>query len=151
MKLVQSNERDRILIDNLIQRDTFGIALSVQSVKQRHFWIWSSSPNKGKSTFLNSVEQSFPSLRFGYEEIYQQHLPYSQFVLLDEFSHSKLVGLTKLNSMCDGTYQYPVKGASSFKLTDPIILVCGNSDPLFLFPESLHPLIQARFTIINLD
>jgi len=57
---------------------------------------------------------------------------------------------TTINQMCDGNYQYPVKGGASTKLKKPYILICGNKDPKDLYPNAWK-YIEARFQVINLD
>lgn len=130
--------------------NSFGVITPLLSSKQRHYWFWSSKANKGKTTFLKSIQAQYPSLWYSWAEKYQSSCPHAQFVLLDEFSIPHLT-IMQLNQMCDGTWQYPVKGADSFPLTDPIILVCGNLSPLEVYSEKHHGLIQARFNIHCLD
>lgn len=130
--------------------NTWGLLLPVSTIKQRHYWFWSSSPNKGKTTFLDQVEAHHPSFRYSIAELYQTPSPQAQFVFLDEYSTGHLK-ITQLNSMCDGTYQYPVKGSCSFLLKGSILLVCGNRSPLEIYSEPYHELIKARFNIHCLD
>ena len=81
---------------------------------------------------------------------YQAPAAHSQFVLLDEYSIGHLT-VTQLNMMCDGTYQYPVKGLEPFRPQKAVVLVCGNRCPLEIY-DSKHPeLLKARFNIICLD
>jgi len=125
--------------------------LIVSSGKDRHYWFWSQSPNKGKTTFLKSIQAQFPSLWYSWTEKYQVPSPEAQFVLLDEYSVAHLT-VTVLNMMCDGTYQYPVKGSNPFALPSSIVLVCGNRSPLEVYTDPKnHDLIKARFKIICLD
>lgn len=131
--------------------NTWGLHLNVSSSKDRHYWFWSESPNKGKTTFLQSIQSKFPSLWYSWTEKYQSPSPSAQFVLLDEYSIAHLTVMT-LNQICDGTYQYPVKGCAPFALPNSIVLVCGNKDPLEVYTDAKnHALIKARFTIIDLD
>lgn len=130
--------------------NSFGHILTVSTCKQRHYWFWSESPNKGKTTFLKSIQESFPSLWYSWTEKYQSPSPQSQFVLLDEYSIGHLT-VTQLNMMCDGTYQYPVKGSSPFSLPGSIVLVCGNRSPMEIYDSKHHDLIKARFQIHCLD
>nr|WPR18792.1 MAG: hypothetical protein [Crogonang virus 111] len=125
--------------------------LIVSDIKQRHYWFWSELPNKGKTTFLSSIQASFPSLWYDKAQKFQTASPTAQFVLLDEYSTGHLT-VTSLNEMCDGKYLYPVKGSPSFTLDMPILLVCGNKSPLEIYHDPKHhELIKARFNIINID
>lgn len=128
----------------------FGLLMPLCSEKKRHYWLWSEKPNKGKTMFLKSVQSSFPSFWYNVSEKYQTPHPRAQFVLLDEYSVGHLT-VTQLNSMCDGTYQYPVKGGNAFVLNTPVLLVCGNRSPLDIYDSKHHELIQARFVINCLD
>lgn len=130
--------------------NTFGLVLPVLTTKQRHYWFWSASPNKGKTTFLLSLQDQFPCLWYNKEELYQLHTPNAQFVLLDEYT-CKPLPVNILNSMCDSTYQYPVKGSHSFQILSSIVIVCGNRSPFDLYQESFHELLKARFLINCLD
>lgn len=131
--------------------NTFGHILTVGTSKDRHYWFWSESPNKGKTTFLKSIQSQFPSLWYTWIEKYQAPAPKSQFVLLDEYSIAHLT-VMQLNQMCDSTYQYPVKGSTPFALPDSILIVCGNKSPLEVYTDPKnHELIKARFNIINID
>lgn len=128
--------------------NTWGQILTIQPscVKQRHYWFWSSGPNMGKTNFLKAIAKDYPSFWYSCAEPFQTSSPHAQFVLIDEYSRGILT-VTQLNQMCDGTYQYPVKGSSSFSLPDSIIMVCGNKSPLEIYSEEHHELIKARFII----
>jgi hypothetical protein len=131
--------------------NTFGKTLLIKSQKNRHYWFWSVSPNTGKTTFLQSIESTFSSFRLSVEEKFQANVVHGcQFVLIDEYS-TGLLKITQLNQMCDGTYQYPRKGADAVSLPGSIVLVCGNVNPLEIYSEKHHPLIKARFEIFCLD
>lgn len=52
--------------------------------------------------------------------------------------------------MCDGTYQYPTKGGTPVQLTQPLIIICGNSPPQEVYPKK-HPFVTARFKVIQVD
>jgi hypothetical protein len=130
--------------------NSFGHILTVSASKDRHYWFWSSSPNKGKTTFLRSIQSQYPSLWYNKAEKYQSPSLFAQFVLLDEYSIGHLT-VTQLNEMCDGTYQYPVKGSSPFALPTSIVLVCGNRSPMDIYEHKHHDLIKARFNIICLE
>lgn len=130
--------------------NTFGLCLPLLSSKQRHYWFWSDTPNRGKTTFLASIASQYPSFWYSWAEKYQAPHQDSQFVLIDEYSVGHLT-VTQLNMMCDGTYQYPVKGSSSVQLISPILLVCGNRNPLEIYDSKYHELLKARFIINCLD
>lgn len=126
--------------------NTFGLIMPLCSEKKRHYWFWSPCPNKGKTLFLLAIREQFPSLWYSWRESFQTPAPHAQFVLLDEYTTGHLT-VTQLNMMCDGTYQYPVKGSDSFSLPGSILLICGNKSPLDIYSEEHHELLKARFII----
>ena len=131
--------------------NTWEKILLIKESKQRHYWIWSSGPNKGKTEFLKKIADSYPSMWYSYVEVFQSASSFAQFVLLDEYTKAHLT-VTQLNQMCDGTYQYPVKGGSPVQLSTPILIVCANKPPeeVYTDPKN-HPLINARFCVIDLS
>lgn len=130
--------------------NTFGLITPLLSIKQRHYWFWSETPNRGKTSFLKSIETKYPTLWYNKSEKYQISTPFAQFVLVDEYSIGHLT-VTQLNEMADSTYHYPVKGSVPFQLPGSVILICGNTNPLIIYQEKHHELIKARFNIHCLD
>ena len=130
--------------------------------KKRHFWIYSSMADKGKTTFLRSLDMQFPCSWYSTNENFQTIHPKSQFILLDEFAPGNSVTIRQLNQMCDGTYQYPTKGSSAVRLADPIIVICSNMTPERVYcnaalkeqadeRKQTLSLINARFNVHCLD
>ena len=130
--------------------NTFDLALPfMPEEKRRHYWFWSQSPDRGKTTFLESLEQSYRAHFYTKSEKYQSFPTNTQIVLIDEFSDPFLT-VTTLNQMCDGTYKYPTKGGQAIKLSKPLIVCCSNKPPSALYPNTYQYLL-ARFQFINLD
>jgi len=131
--------------------NTWGLLMPILPAKQRHYWVWSAQPNRGKSTkFLDPLAEQYPSMRYNWNEKFQNPSPPAQFVILDEYSIPVLT-VTQLNLMCDGQYDYPVKGGMSFKQPGSILLICGNRSPLEIYDSKHHAVLQARFNIICVD
>lgn len=128
--------------------NNFNLLFPVSQGKQRHFWIWSEAPNKGKTTFLVSLDQSFPCYWYSFSEAFQSPCQDTQFVLLDEYSKANLTA-TQLNQMCDGSWSYPVKGCSAIRLEAPIVVVCSNKSPQDVYPNCFA-FVLARFQVFNL-
>lgn len=132
--------------------NALGIIMALGSHKQRNYWLWSGIPNTGKTTFLSTLMQTHPCHLYNTEEKYQDSiLPGAQFVLFDEYSAPKLTWM-QLNSICDGTFQYPRKGLPATTLTErPIVIICGNKHPsqVYTSDNSLQ-YIEARFQVIEL-
>jgi Geminivirus Rep catalytic domain. len=131
--------------------NSFGVLMPLKTDKQRHYWVYSSLPNKGKTTWLLDLSSKFRCSWYTVQENFQDIKRDSQFILVDEYSVAHLK-VTQLNSMCDGTYQYPVKGGSPITCPGVIIVLAGNKamEEVYTDPKN-HPLIKARFNVINLD
>lgn len=140
--------RQKPLCNGYIPND-FGLILTMETGKQRHLWIWSSGPNKGKTTFLMQLKDKFPCYMYSFSEIYQSPTKDTQFVLMDEYTKAHLP-LTQLNQMADGTWAYPVKGAPSVTLNSPTLVICSNRHPKDVY-TNYFDLLLARFRVFELD
>jgi hypothetical protein len=116
--------------------------------KKRHYWFWSTVPDKGKTKFLELVDQEHRASWYNKSEVYQTIHKDSQFILIDEYT-TPTIHATTLNQMCDGNYLYPSKGGHAIKIK-ACILICGNKRPQDLYPNAFK-YIEARFNIICLD
>lgn len=117
--------------------------------KRRHYWFWSTKPDRGKTTFLVNMEKEYRARFYAKEEKYQDFPVTTEFVMIDEFSEPFLK-TTQLNQMCDGTHLYPTKGGQQIRLHNPILLICSNKSPADMYTKTIS-YIQARFHIIPLD
>lgn len=118
--------------------------------KQAHYWLWSTSPNTGKTTFLQELSKFHECIFYNYREPYQKVQEHTQFVLFDEYTRER-VTVEDLNAMCDGFYQWPVKFGQPVKTTQKaVIIVTGNCHPSDIYSDSKMPYIEARFHIIEL-
>lgn len=50
--------------------NNWALALPISSEKKKHYWFWSTEPNKGKTTFLKSIDESFRASWFNKAEVY---------------------------------------------------------------------------------
>lgn len=48
--------------------NTWDQIMPLLSTKQRHFWVWSDEPNKGKTTWLNEMSSTFRCSWYNYQE-----------------------------------------------------------------------------------
>jgi len=119
-------------------------------IKKCHYWIWSTEPNKGKTTFLLELQRNYRVEGWNLFENFQSTIsPSTEVIYFDEFRGQVKISL--LNSLCDGTLQIPRKGLPSLKLdTKPLIIICGNIPPEKCYKEHLLEYIYARFNIIEL-
>lgn len=149
---------DRELYLNILQRDKptcssfipniWGRLMPILQAKKRHYWVWSDSPDMGKTTWLNSIKDKFRADFYEYAESFQSLHSDIQFLMLDEFSTAHIKATT-INRMCDGTYKYPRKNSTPVVLPNIILLVCGNKNPEEVYPNAFQ-FIEARFNIIQL-
>lgn len=131
--------------------DSLELPLYPKDEKRRHYWLWSSSPNKGKTTFLKKLSNTFCCSYYSCTEKYQDLDINTQFLLFDEYGKGNSTTSTALNQMCDGTYKFPAKGKSQMMLKDPYLIVCSNLpiNEVYLnsiFQDTKH----ARFIEIDL-
>lgn len=135
--------------------NTWGLELSIGShAKQRHIWIWSLVPDKGKTTFLLSLRDLGVRGQFfnQMEHFQDQITPDHDAVFFDEPIPGRIKH-QQLNSICDGTYQFPWKGAGAVTLSFPTVIVCANVPPHHYFSQAGHTemaLIYARFKVYDI-
>lgn len=124
------------------------LPINLRVVKKRHYWIYSSGPNKGKTT----------NAKTWYKD-YKSHIQCSDFsywglngdeglIILDEYNTAKLNWST-LNAMADGTMGYRVFQRGVIKLDDPLIVILSNKSINELYPNT-NLFLYARFIEIEL-
>jgi len=127
----------------------WGILMPLKQEKQRHYWVFSTCPNVGKTTmFLEPLREKFRCSWYNKLENFQVISHDSQFILIDEYSTAHLK-VTQLNEMCDGNYQYPVKGGDPVQVKATII-ICGNRAPNTLYRNTWEYL-AARFNVVEIN
>jgi len=129
--------------------NAWGIDMPLILDKKRHYWIYSSTPDWGKTRWLKGLDEYYRCSWFAYSEAFQELWPDSQFLLMDEYSKAHLC-VTQLNQMCDGTYKYKTKGGGQLQLPGITIILCANAPPDEVYPKA-HPFIEARFNVIRLE
>lgn len=120
-----------------------------KTFKKRHYWFWSSMPDRGKTTFLKSLAEKHRAYFYQFDEKFQDIPVSAQFVLCDEYTEPYLKA-TQLNRMCDGTYAYPNKGGTARIVNYPYVIICGNKNPAKLYPNAFK-FLEARFNVVNVD
>lgn len=123
---------------------------SKRAAKKRHFWIYSSRPNLGKSfLFAKPLQDEFGAVIQSGDFSYWGISSGTKCVILDEYN-SSLLKYSSLNSMCDGTFGYRVFHGGVVKLDSPLIIILSNQSISLLYPF-MNELLYARFTEIKLD
>jgi len=133
--------------------NNWGLNLYVDLEKKCcHFWIWSDQPNKGKTTFLQSLMVKYPAVLWNPEERYQDLVKKTtQLILFDEM-RGGTIKISQLNQICDGTFHFIGKNRLPILLdSKPLVIVMSNMPWTDIYKEKLHPLIQARFMSFCLD
>lgn len=118
--------------------------------KCRHFWIYSTRPNLGKTfKFAKPISNEYNSyIRTG-SEPYWNVSGGEQLIIFDEYNHANL-RYDQLNCVCDGTYQYRLFQCGTIRLVDPLIIVLSNKSIRDLY-INMYELLYARFKEIKLD
>lgn len=135
-------------------KDSTGVAVNLflldKKEKQRHYWLYSSMPNKGKTTFLERLRAEFACSDYSAQEKFQNVHRDSDFLLFDEFGKGNSVTYTVMNQICDGTYKYPIKGREAVVLDKPYVILGSNFPINTVYPSS-NGRIEARFNEVCLD
>lgn len=145
-------KRDKSSLPDVLPANWDGLDLPVYPIteKKRHYWLYSTQPNKGKSTFLDGLNSEYRASYYSCQEKYQSLKADSQLLLFDEFGKGNSVMITLLNQMCDGTYKYPCKGRPAVTLIKPYLIICSNYPISYVYPGS-DGRVEARFNEICLD
>lgn len=131
----------------------WGITIQVDTdIKKCHYWLYSSMPNLGKTTWGIELCTKYRVVFWNYSEMYQPQIgPSTEAIILDEYRGQLKV--TQLNQMCDGSYYFTGKNMVSWKLKGkPVIIILANRSPEQVYKDSNDvELITARFNIICLN
>lgn len=149
LKIVSNNPPLGSVI-NTIWNELPSIDVFDSSVKNRHYWIYSTVVNKGKTTFLKTLLDSYRTYRFNVLEKYQDVSDDTEIVVFDEYAKGHSMTLTHLNSICDGIHRYPKKNGPSVVLKFPLVIICSNFSISQIYNDPMGRL-QARFREVCID
>lgn len=122
----------------------WGLVLRTSGSKRRHFWIYSNSPNKGKTTkFAFPLREEFGFSIITGDFSYWNIRGDEQGLVLDDYNTARLK-YDFLNVMCDGTAGYRVFNRGVVTLNSPCIIVLSNRSIKDLYPN-MYFLLEARF------
>lgn len=126
------------------------LLFSFQHLKKRHYWIWSSEPNKGKTTkFAKPLCDQYRGEIHTGDFRYWNVSRHDQFLVLDDYNTPKLKW-DALNQLCDNTYQFSKIYVGNVKITNPyIVIVLSNSSIDTLYPY-MNKFLYERFDEIEL-
>jgi len=129
---------------------TWNLELPICDDKRRHFWIWSAEPSVGKTHNANIWLDTYGGLRYNVNESFQNPTR-QRLIVIDEYNQGEL-GFSQLNQMCDGNFQFPVKGQPSFIIRKPIVIVLSNYPMASLYKkEKALILLRSRFVEIKIE
>lgn len=128
-----------------------GIDLPVRQIKQKHYWLWSNKPNKGKTTFLKTLRLKYKTGTYNLKEKFQSFRNNMEILLFDEYGKGRSILATDMNSICDGGFPFPAKGKEPVTLVSPLVIVCSNYpiNKVYIDDDIIERLL-ARFTEIDL-
>ncbi|QDJ95243.1 replication-associated protein [Capybara virus 18_cap1_371] len=118
--------------------------------KRRHFWIYSTVPNLGKTTGFAQplLETTRASITAGISQYWNVY-PDTSIVILDDYNSASLKW-SELNQMADGTYGYRCFMRGVLVLNKPLIIVLSNLSVVDLYPYR-NDTLYARFKEICVD
>lgn len=118
--------------------------------KRRHYWLYSTVPNLGKTTgFALPLKSQLRCVVTAGISQYWNVTAQVSCLILDDFNTAALKW-SDLNQMCDGTYGYRVFMRGTVVLSSPLIIVISNQSILDLYPF-MNQFLYARFNEICLD
>lgn len=118
--------------------------------KRRHYWIFSRSPNRGKTTkFAEPLCQNFKCYSKAGDFTYWNLGGDEEGIILDEYNNASLK-YSILNSMCDGSFEYRIFMGGLIKLKKPLIIILSNQDLVDLYPF-MNVLLLERFKVIEIQ
>lgn len=132
--------------------NNFGcIMLYNRDQKRRHYWIYSTQPNRGKTTFGLSLEKDLSASFVGGDRGFFDVKANSRILIFDEFTTPRFT-CTQLNQMCDGTFSYAYFKQGNVKLEEkkPLIVVLSNAPIDQVYPNK-SLIVKARFIELCVD
>lgn len=122
-----------------------------KKAKRRHYWLWSSEPNLGKTTkFAKPLCDLYRGEIHTGDFKYWNVSRHDQFLILDDYNTGKL-NWAVLNQLCDNTYQFSKIFIGPVKIPNPyVVIILSNSSIEGLYPN-MNKFLYERFEEIKLD
>lgn len=123
-----------------------------EKVKRRHYHIFSSGPNAGKTTWANSIIKQYGGVLISNREPYWNITPSTRFIIMDEYNTARF-RYDEINAMADGTYCYRRFGSGVYQFNEgsrPLIILMGNVMLNEIYPHMFN-LVDARYKCIDVS
>lgn len=119
--------------------------------KRRHYWIYSTTPNKGKTTWAHSLVEKYQATFVGGDRGFFDVDKSKKILIFDEFTTARIT-YTQMNQMCDGTYKFAYFRQGNVLLKDkqPLLIVLANKPIAEVYRNHVDT-VYARFIEVNLD
>lgn len=125
------------------------LLFSRKNSKQRHYWIYSRTPNKGKTFhFAKPLTCKYKCEIVSGDFTYFNITSATECVIFDEYNSAK-IKWDALNAMCDGSYAYRRIYQASVVLKDALIIILSNQSIDELYPF-MNQFIHARMKEIEI-
>lgn len=123
---------------------------SRRGIKRRHYWIWSATPNVGKTTlFALPLEKAYRCKIVCGKLSFWPISGQEELLILDDYNHASLK-FNELNQMCDGTFTYDRKYSSMVRMSDPLIIILSNN-PIWVLYPNMNQYLYARFNELEVQ
>lgn len=123
---------------------------SKMGCKRRHWWIYSTQPNRGKTTWAKSLKSSFGAHLKSGDFTYWNLSGKESILLLDEYNVAG-IRYHQLNQICDGTFEFRVFMAGLRRLEGlRLVIVLSNHSLTDLYPFMAN-LLLTRFIVKCVD
>lgn len=127
----------------------WGILINTGLRKDRHWWIYSTQPNKGKTTWARQLEATYGMHIKSGDFTYWNITGREPGLVIDEYNVPSLK-YHVLNQMADGLFEYRIFMGGLRRIVNPLIIILSNQNLIDLYPHMNH-LIMARFNIKCID
>lgn len=114
-----------------------------QSVKKRHWWIYSDMPNRGKTTFARHLAKEYGAYVKSADFSYWNVTGKESLIVLDDYNTAGM-RFNALNQLCDGFMEARVFMGGNVRIEPTLVIVLSNVKIVDLYPFKSE-LIHARF------
>lgn len=122
----------------------WGFLLPLRDGKKRHWWIYSTQPDRGKTTWAKRLCQQYRGIIKGGDFTYWNIRGDEQLIILDEYNTARLKWDT-LNQLADGTFEFRVFQGGLRRITTRFYVIVLSNQPLSTLYPNMNLFLYARF------